>query len=238
VLTLFFTDQINDGSTQTLDKDDAHHAIKVLRLKLGEVIKISDGVKKWVSGSIIEISKKELTISISERGDFEEKKPELVLVQAVTKSERNKEMLELAIEAGVDRIIPWQAERSISKWQSDSAQKWEIGIKEACKQARQVRLPKLMPMLTTAGVAQLLSKDARIIVFHESASEKFAQLQLPESLASIYLVIGPEGGISQSELSKFENGGSKIVRLGETVLRSAHAGFAAISAVQTKLGRW
>ena len=238
MLTLFFTDQINDGSTQTLDKDDAHHAIKVLRLKLGEVIKISDGVKKWVSGSIIEISKKELTISISERGDFEEKKPELVLVQAVTKSERNKEMLELAIEAGVDRIIPWQAERSISKWQSDSAQKWEIGIKEACKQARQVRLPKLMPMLTTAGVAQLLSKDARIIVFHESASEKFAQLQLPESLASIYLVIGPEGGISQSELSIFENGGSKIVRLGETVLRSAHAGFAAISAVQTKLGRW
>ena len=238
MLTLFFTDQINDGSTQTLEKDDAHHAIKVLRLKLGEVIKISDGVKKWVSGSIIEISKKELTISISERGDFEEKKPELVLVQAVTKSERNKEMLELAIEAGVDRIIPWQAERSISKWQSDSAQKWEIGIKEACKQARQVRLPKLMPMLTTAGVVQLLSKDARIIVFHESASEKFAQLQLPESLASIYLVIGPEGGISQSELSIFENGGSKIVRLGETVLRSAHAGFAAISAVQTKLGRW
>jgi 16S rRNA (uracil1498-N3)-methyltransferase len=238
VLTLFFTDQINDGSTQTLDNDDAHHAIKVLRLKLGEVIKISDGVKKWVSGSIIEISKKELTISISERGDFEEKKPELVLVQAVTKSERNKEMLELAIEAGVDRIIPWQAERSISKWQSDSAQKWEIGIKEACKQARQVRLPKLMPMLTTAGVVQLLSKDARIIVFHESASEKFAQLQLPESLSSIYLVIGPEGGISQSELSIFENGGSKIVRLGETVLRSAHAGFAAISAVQTKLGRW
>lgn len=238
MLTLFFTDQINDGSTQTLDKDDAHHAIKVLRLKLGEVIKISDGVKKWVSGSIIEISKKELTISISERGDFEEKKPELVLVQAVTKSERNKEMLELAIEAGVDRIIPWQAERSISKWQSESAQKWEIGIKEACKQARQVRLPKLMPMLTTAGVVQLLSKDARIIVFHESASEKFAQLQLPESLASIYLVIGPEGGISQSELSIFENGGSKIVRLGETVLRSAHAGFAAISAVQTKLGRW
>ena len=238
MLTLFFTDQINDGSTQTLDKDDAHHAIKVLRLKLGEVIKISDGVNKWVSGSIIEISKKELTISISERGDFEAKKPELVLVQAVTKSERNKEMLELAIEAGVDRIIPWQAERSISKWQSDSAQKWEIGIKEACKQARQVRLPKLMPMLTTAGVVQLLSKDARIIVFHESASEKFAQLQLPESLASIYLVIGPEGGISQSELSIFENGGSKIVRLGETVLRSAHAGFAAISAVQTKLGRW
>jgi len=159
-------------------------------------------------------------------------------VQAVTKSDRNKEMLELVVEAGVDRIIPWQAERSISKWQSDSAQKWEISIKEACKQARQIRLPKLMPMLTTAGVVELLSNDAQAIVFHESAAEKFAQLQLTDSLKSIFLVIGPEGGISPSELSIFENGGGKIFRLGETVLRSAHAGFAAISAVQTKLGRW
>ncbi len=238
MLTLFFTDQINNGSTQILDKDEAHHAIKVLRLKLGEVIKISDGVKKWVSGPIIEISKKELTISVSEKGEFEEKFPELVLVQAVTKSDRNKEMLELVVEAGVDRIIPWQAERSISKWQSDSAQKWEIGIKEACKQARQIRLPKLMPMLTTAGVVQLLNKDAQAIVFHESADEKFAQLQLAQSLTSIFLIIGPEGGISPNELSIFENSGGKVVRLGETVLRSAHAGFAAISAVQTKLGRW
>jgi len=238
VLTLFFTDQINNGSTQILEKDEAHHAIKVLRLNLGEVIKISDGVKKWVSGPIIEISKKVLTISVSEKGEFEEKKPELVLVQAVTKSDRNKEMLELVIESGVDRIIPWQAERSISKWQSDSAQKWEIGIKEACKQARQIRLPKLMPMLTTAGVVQLLNKDAQAIVFHESADEKFAQLQLDQSLTSIFLIIGPEGGISPNELSVFENSGGKVVRLGETVLRSAHAGFAAISAVQTKLGRW
>ena len=238
MLTLFFTDQINNGSTQILEKDEAHHAIKVLRLNLGEVIKISDGVKKWVSGPIIEISKKELKISVSEKGEFEEKKPELVLVQAVTKSDRNKEMLELVIESGVDRIIPWQAERSISKWQSDSAQKWEIGIKEACKQARQIRLPKLMPMLTTAGVVQLLNKDAQAIVFHESASEKFAQLQLAQSLTSIFLIIGPEGGISPNELSVFENSGGKVVRLGETVLRSAHAGFAAISAVQTKLGRW
>jgi len=238
VLNLFFTDQINNGSTQSLENDQAHHAIKVLRLNLGEVIQISDGVKNWVSGPIIEISKKKLTISVSEKGEYKDKKPELVLVQAVTKSDRNKEMLELVIEAGVDRIIPWQAERSISKWQSDSAQKWEIGIKEACKQARQIRLPKLMPMLTTAGVVQLLTKDAQAIVFHESASEKFAQMQLADSLTSIFLIIGPEGGISPNELSIFENTGCKVVSLGETVLRSAHAGFAAISAIQTKLGRW
>ena len=238
MLTLFFVDQLSSGNTQEIDKEDAHHAVKVLRLNIGEKIKISDGESNWVSGPIVQISKKALEISITERGIESASKPELILVQAITKSDRNKEMLELITAAGVDQIIPWQAERSISKWQSDSAQKWEIGIKEGCKQARQIRLPKLMPLLTTAGVVQLLSKDAQAIVFHESAGEKFAQLQLAQSLTSIFLIIGPEGGISPSELSMFENGGGKIVRLGETVLRSAHAGFAAISAVQTKLGRW
>jgi 16S rRNA (uracil1498-N3)-methyltransferase len=238
VHNLFFTNHINDGGTQTLEKEDAHHAIKVLRLKLGEIIQISDGVKKWISGPIIEISKSQLTISISEKGEISEKKPELVLVQAITKSERNKEMLELVIEAGVDRIVPWQAERSIGKWQSDSARKWEVAIEEASKQARRIRIPKLMPLITITEMPKLLNEGALAVVFHESARDKFAQLQLPQSLNSIFLVVGPEGGISESELSILENIGGKIIQMGDTVLRSAHVGFAAISAIQTKLGRW
>jgi 16S rRNA (uracil1498-N3)-methyltransferase len=95
-----------------------------------------------------------------------------------------------------------------------------------------------MQMLTITDLIKLFSKDTQAIVFHESAGEKFAQLQLADSLTSIFLIIGPEGGISPNEISIFENTGCKVVRLGETVLRSAHAGFAAISAIQTKLGRW
>jgi 16S rRNA (uracil1498-N3)-methyltransferase len=238
VLTLFFSDQISTGQRQVLENDEAHHAIKVLRLNTGEVIKISDGVGNWVSGPIVEIAKKELFISITERGEIQAAKPELVLVQAITKSDRNKEMLELAVEAGVDRIIPWQSERSISKWQSDSEQKWQVGIKQSCKQARQVKLPQLMQVMSTTEVIKSISGGGFGIVFHEEASTKFSDLTIPNSQSSVYLVIGPEGGISEQELLSFQNNGSKVVRLGDTVLRSAHAGFAALSAVQTKLGRW
>jgi 16S rRNA (uracil1498-N3)-methyltransferase len=238
VLTLFFSDQISTGQRQVLENEEAHHAIKVLRLNTGEVIKISDGVGNWVSGPIVEIAKKELYISITERGEIQAAKPELVLVQAITKSDRNKEMLELAVEAGVDRIIPWQSERSISKWQSDSEQKWQVGIKQSCKQARQVKLPQLMQVMSTSEVIKSISEGGFGIVFHEEASTKFSDLTIPNSQSSIYLVIGPEGGISEQELLSFQNNGSKVVRLGDTVLRSAHAGFAALSAVQTKLGRW
>jgi 16S rRNA (uracil1498-N3)-methyltransferase len=238
VLTLFFSDQISTGQRQVLESDEAHHAIKVLRLNIGEIIKISDGVGKWVSGPIVEIAKKELFISISERGETQAAKPELVLVQAITKSDRNKEMLELAVEAGVDRIIPWQSERSISKWQSDSEEKWQVGIKQSCKQARQTKLPNLMQVMSTAELVKTIGSGGYGIVFHEEASTKFSELTIPNSQSSVYLVIGPEGGISEQELLSFQNNGSKVVRLGDTVLRSAHAGFAALSAVQTKLGRW
>ncbi len=238
MLTLFFSDQISTGQRQVLENEEAHHAIKVLRLNTGEVIKISDGVDNWVSGPIVEIAKKELFISITERGEIQAAKPDLVLVQAITKSDRNKEMLELAVEAGVDRIIPWQSERSISKWQSDSEQKWQVGIKQSCKQARQVKLPQLMQVMSTTEVIKSISEGGFGIVFHEEASTKFSDLTIPNSQSSIYLVIGPEGGISEQELLSFQNNGSKVVRLGDTVLRSVHAGFAALSAVQTKLGRW
>ncbi len=238
MLTLFFSDQISSGSKQVLQNDEAHHAIKVLRINIGELIKISDGVRNWVSGPIIEIAKKELIISIIDRGEIQSAKPELVLVQAITKSDRNKEMLELAVAAGVDRIIPWQADRSISKWQSDSTQKWQAGIKQSCKQARQIKLPQLVKVMNTSEVVKLIGSEGFGIVFHEGAPTKLSEITIPNSLTAVYLIIGPEGGISEQELELFQNANSKVVRLGETVLRSAHAGFAALSAVQTKLGRW
>lgn len=238
MVSLFFAETISTSNTQVLEKDEAHHAIKVLRLNKGEIIKISDGVKNWVLGPIADISKKSLSISITERGQIQSESPELILVQAITKSDRGKEMLELAVEAGVDQIIPWLSERSISKWQSDSYEKWSTGVKQSCKQARQVKLPRILPAINTIEVAKLFNNQSMGVVFHEGASSKFSQISIPNSLKSIYLIIGPEGGISDQELELFTSNGGKAVRLGETVLRSAHAGFAAISAMQTKLGRW
>jgi 16S rRNA (uracil1498-N3)-methyltransferase len=238
VLSLFFVDKLSGGQTQTLESDEAHHAIKVMRLKTGEEIKISDGEGNWVSGPISEVGKKNLKIDVTANGIETSKKPELVLVQALTKSDRSKEMLELVTVAGVDRIIPWQAERSISKWQSNSYDKWTSSIKEAGKQSRRVNLPKLEKLMSAKDITDQISASDCILVFHESANEKFSDLDISQSASSIYLVIGPEGGITDTELEIFKSKGGKLVRLGEPVLRSAHAGFAALASIQTKLGRW
>ena len=238
MLPLFFVDNLSGGDSQLLDKDEAHHAIKVLRVKIGEEIMISDGSGNWVSGPIEELGKKTLLIKVSNQGQKKLNKPELVIVQAITKSDRNKEMLELITVAGVDRIIPWQSDRSISKWQSDSADKWELTIKESCKQARRVVMPKLSKSVSSKQLGEELSSVPFSLIFHESASTNFSDVNIPSDIQSIYLIIGPEGGITDEELLMFKGISSNIVRLGEPVLRSAHAGFAALAAIQTKLGRW
>ena len=238
MLSLFFVDQISSGSTQELSGDEGHHAVKVMRLQIGEQIKIADNLGNWVSGAITEVGKKSLKIDVAERGNAEHLKPELILVQAVTKSDRTKEMLELLTVAGADQIIPWQAQRCISKWKSDSTDKWLTTIKESAKQARRVKLPVLSDAVTTNQLVKLFQVDDQIIVLHESAQSNISQFKFVESTQRIFIVIGPEGGISEEEIAQLTSAKAVVVRMGENVLRSAHAGFAALSGIQTLIGRW
>jgi len=237
VSNLFFVDKISTESIQSIENEEAHHAIKVLRLSVGEFVYVSDGHGKWISGPISEISKKSLAIRIENTGETHAEKPELVVVQAFTKSDRNKEMLELVTVSGADRIIPWSSQRSISKWQSDSREKWMITVKESCKQSKRFRLPIVDNQMSTNEILNEI-KTGFAIVFHESAKEKFSEISLPLNLDRIYLIVGPEGGITEEELQMFASINATVVRLGTPILRSAHAGFAAMSALQTKLGRW
>jgi 16S rRNA (uracil1498-N3)-methyltransferase len=238
MLSLFFVDQISSGTTQELSGDEGHHAVKVIRLQIGEQIKIADNLGNWVSGAITEVGKKSLKINVSERGNAEHLKPELILVQAVTKSDRTKEMLELLTVAGADQIIPWQAQRCISKWKSDSTDKWLTTIKESAKQARRVKLPVLSDAVTTNQLVKLFQAEDQIIVLHESAQLNLSQFKFVEKTKRIFIVIGPEGGISEDEISQLTSAKAVVVRMGENVLRSAHAGFAALSGIQTLIGRW
>jgi 16S rRNA (uracil1498-N3)-methyltransferase len=83
-----------------------------------------------------------------------------------------------------------------------------------------------------------VNSDDLILVLHEEAKIKFSNISIPSAVSVVYLIIGPEGGISSEELNIFKSANANIVKLGEPVLRSAHAGIAALAAIQTKLGRW
>ena len=240
MLTLFFIDVIPNTNSLLIEGDEAHHAINVLRIKSGEEILISDGTGNWVRAAVGTIAKKNFSAEIIERGQQVAIKPKLTVLQALPKSDRTKEAIELLVQAGVDEIIPWAAERSIAKAKSDTSDKWQVGAIAAAKQARRFIIPKVSP---TIGLSDFLSSrvnNAALLVFHESATSKLSSIVSSKmnELSEIIIVIGPEGGISNSELSLFEKGGGVVVQMGEPVFRSAHAGAAALSAISALLGRW
>ena len=240
MLTLFLVDKLDDSNLIEVSGDEAHHAIKVLRINVGEEILVSDGAGNWVRASVENIEKKTFTAKVLERGFQPEKSPRLIVVQGLPKSDRVKDAIEILVESGVDLIIPWQANRSISKWQKDSLDKWQSAAVAATKQSRRYRKPEIIDGLLLSQLLEIESENSAVLVMHESATTKLSEVVTSKfaGMSEIIIVVGPEGGISESELTVLEGAGAHIVGLGPEVFRSAHAGGAALSAVSALIGRW
>ena len=229
MLQLFFVEEIKSPK---LIGDNAHHAERVLRMKSGEELLVSDGAGSWARCRITYISKKETQLEILESGEEVPPESEISVLQALPKSDRAREAVELLTAAGATKIYPWQAARSIGK-ESD---KWQSYSIEASKQSRRFFIPKVNEKLNTEGALELCKEFDQILICHESATQKLTEVVKPAKRTLI--IIGPEGGISDEELEKFESAGGKSLKLGRPILRSAHAGIAAISAVSAAMKVW
>ena len=236
--SLFFLPSLGDLETITVIGDEAHHAVKVVRIQIGEELLLADGTGAWARGAVESTGKSTFTIKVLERGPASEAGVELIVVQALMKSERAKEAIELLTVAGVSRIIPWQSERSIAKWQDDLSEKWRSTSMAAAKQSRRFTLPQIEPPISTSQIAQRYGSPSNLFILHEAATLKISQAVKDIGVGPIVLVVGPEGGLTAEELATLGTSGGKIVLLGEQVFRSAHAGFAALSAISALLGRW
>jgi 16S rRNA (uracil1498-N3)-methyltransferase len=147
--------------------------------------------------------------------------------------ENTKEAIELLTEAGVDRIVPWLATRSIGK----TSEKFQITAREASKQSRRYRIPTVSGAVTTADVVDEIAKADLALVLHEGAVKKISELVKPGA-KKILIIIGPEGGLTDEEVESFAAAGAQVALMGRPILRSAHAGLAALSAVNACLQVW
>ena len=120
MLTLFFVPEITNADHIEVSGEEAHHALKVLRIAKGEEILLSDGKGSWVRAKVSDLGKRTFEVTVLERGTSTTSKPKLTVLQGIPKSDRVKEAIEMMTEAGVDEIFAWNAERSISRWQDKS----------------------------------------------------------------------------------------------------------------------
>jgi 16S rRNA (uracil1498-N3)-methyltransferase len=241
MLTLFFVDDLprKVGSSYEFDSDDAQHAIRVLRMGAGEIFMLSDGQGKWSKVKIFAVKKKSLDVEVMETGIQDPLGISFTVVQALPKGDRLKECIEMLTEGGVDTIIPWSAQRSIGKAEK-GVEKLLVTAREASKQSRRLFIPTVTDVASTSKIIELIPENDLVLVFHESAANKLSEILTRKYLESkkVMIIIGPEGGITNEELELFNSAGAKVALMGRPILRSAHAGLAAMSAVNALTKVW
>lgn len=226
------------GDLVALTGAEAKHSA-VRRVRVGEAITLGDGAGTWLEGSVEDVSASRVTVRIDARRDQEPPASRIVLAQALAKGDRDELAVQAACELGVDEVVPWQAERSVSRWEGSKAAKgrerWATIVREAAKQAHRAWVPEVAPVQSTAELAER-ARETRMLVLDPWTESRLSGIR-PDG-RDIVLVVGPEGGIAPEELERLEAAGAERVRLGDTVLRTSTAGPAAIAVLSGALGRW
>jgi 16S rRNA (uracil1498-N3)-methyltransferase len=229
------------GDVVTLTGPEAHHAAAVRRVRVDEAVTLGDGRGVWLEGRTTAVAPKEVSVLVTGRAELPAPSPRIVLVQALAKGDRDELAVQAATELGVDAIVPWQAARSVSRWDAKADKglaRWRTIVREAAKQAHRAWIPEVEGVARLADLVERAGA-ATVLVLEPSASERLTVVAsvLPDE-RDVVLVVGPEGGIAPDELAALSAAGARLVRLGDTVLRTSTAGAAAISVLSAATGRW
>lgn len=230
------------GDVVVLDGPEGRHAATVRRLTVGERLGLSDAAGLVCAAEVVAVRGHELEARLLERVQLPRPQPALTVVQALAKGDRDERAVETMTEVGVDTIVPWQASRSIVRWDAARAAKGVARLRatarEAAKQARRPWVPEVTDPETTAAVTRRLQSSSGLaLVLHESATRPLSAVSVPDA-GDIVVVVGPEGGISDGELAAFEAAGALACRLGPAVLRTSTAGTVAAAVLLANSGRW
>ncbi|WP_062388195.1 16S rRNA (uracil(1498)-N(3))-methyltransferase [Demequina iriomotensis] len=232
------------GGTLRVDGDEARHAVTVQRRQVGERVDVVDGAGARASGVLIATGDRWMEIRVEAVGH--DRDPEVTLVQALAKGGRDEQAVEAAVELGATRIVPWSSDRAIVQWRGPKAakgvEKWASLALAAAKQSRRARVPAVDDAVTTrqlaARVRDAVAAGARVLVLHEDAAVPLAGLAWEDADQPVWIVVGPEGGISDAEVEALAAAGAVAVVLGPHVLRASSAGPAALAALGALRGHW
>lgn len=241
------------GALVEVGGEEARHAVRVSRLRVGERTSIGNGAGACAEGTVEAVSKDRFTVRIDlAHPRAAERTPRLVLVQALAKGDRDERAVEQSTEFGVDAIAPWQAARSVSRWDGPGGPekvakgraKWQRIAREAAKQSMRARIPGVREPLVLRDLQELAAREDRaVVVLHPRGTARLSTWARSAATAGrppeeLLLVVGPEGGFSDDELDALQEAGATVLLLGDTVLRTSSAGPAAIAVMNAAFARW
>lgn len=201
---------VTDLERPELDPDDRHHLARVLRLRDGDLLTVSDGRGRWRAcrfGADLD--------PVGAVGTEPSPEPPLTVAFALVKGERPELVVQKLTELGIDRIVPFRAARSVVRWDDERAARQVERLarvaREAAVQCRRCHLPEVAPLATFDEVRALPGAVA---------ADRGGG---PPTLDRPTILVGPEGGWAPEERATF----GATVGLGDHVLRAETAAIAA-----------
>jgi 16S rRNA (uracil1498-N3)-methyltransferase len=230
---------LSENTQVKLDEQASHHLARVLRASLHEEIILFNGAGGEYQAVITNIEKKTVTAEIKKYLEKNTESPiDLYLAQGISRGEKMDYTIQKAVELGVKKIIPLLTERCNVKLDAERRQKriqhWQSIIISACEQSGRVIVPELVAPLTLQQWLPTVAADLCFTLAPKA--QKKLQEYAVKPASKIVLLIGPEGGLSETEIQLSEQKGFLPLNLGPRILRTETAAVAALTALQCFFG--
>jgi len=222
----------------TVEGPELDHLRKVLRLGPGDSIIVFDDAG-WEHEAVIRsLSAQAAEIDVLRSFQAERESPlQLTLAVGLTKGEKMDFVVEKATELGAQAIVPFVSAYTVPKLDQRKIEKrgerWQKIALAAAKQCGRTRIPEIFPLINFENMVQQTAGPLNLLFWEKEAHQTLKQVHATDPDArSIFLVTGPEGGLSDQEADLAQQHGFKAIRLGRRILRAETAAVTAASLVQ------
>ena len=212
-----------------LPEDEARHAIKVLRARVGDSFHLIDGKGGFADATIVEVGKRNCVVDVAEIHHEVETTAKLTMIVSPTKqTDRFEWFLEKAVEIGVDRVIPVWTTRSERKVEKHD--RWQKVLMSAMKQSGRSWLPVLESAVSFEEAVEMC--EGNLYIAHCMEAIEGSKTHLLKALnagESASIAIGPEGDFTREEVELALDKGALEISLGDSRLRTETAGIVAVT---------
>ena len=230
--------------TVAIDGSEARHIKNVLRLKPGDPIRLFDGEGFEYEAMIHRLVADRVELKIIQKFPGTKESPlQIAVAQALLKAKKMDRLLRHLCELGLTQWIPFTSKRSIpkpgEKRMPARVERWNRIIKESSKQCRRARLPGINKTLAFEEVLDYGLSCDWMVAFYENESASLNSIisqAAPAHPRKILMIMGPEGGFSDQEITEARTAGCLVAGLGPRILRAETATIAAITLVQYLFG--
>jgi len=225
-----------------LSKEQVHYVLTVLRLKNQHPVEVFNGQDLQAKGTLIVTGRRSADLCIETVSSPTVESPlNTILVQSISRGDRMDTSIQKAVELGVTQIQPVFSERCDVKLNDDKLAKrraqWQQIVINACEQSGRCRVPEILPIQTyQEWLSNINSEEVCGLVMDPYAQHNLQTVTQPQTDQALYLLVGPEGGLTETEVEQACQKGLTAIQLGPRVLRTETAGPAILAGIQLLWG--